>query len=161
MRDNPDVERVIFPANRVELVVDGQPVTAIVRITWLPPPSRMAWLVVTSVVACALLAALVLVPSFRRFTPALAVVAGVCCLVGSGMSGFRVAASAIAIVLAVVGVALKNRWLPVIASAMVVILAVTHLEVFEHQLLAGWAPELLQRLGIERGARHWRGRRRI
>jgi hypothetical protein len=78
----------------------------------------------------------------------MSVAAGVCCLVGSGTSTFRVVASAIAIVLAVVGIILKNRWLPVIASAMVVILAVTHFEVFEHQLLAGWAPELLQRIGI-------------
>jgi hypothetical protein len=31
---------------------------------------------------------------------------------------------------------------------MVVILAITNFEVFEHQLLAGWAPELLQRMGI-------------
>ena len=148
VRDNPDVERVIFPANRVELVVDGQPVTAIVKVTWLPPPSRIAWLVITSLAACALLAALVLVPSLRRFVPALSVIAGICCLVGSGTSTFRVVASAIAIVLAIVGMVLKNRWLPVIASGMVVVLAVTNFEVFEHQLLAGWAPELLQRVGI-------------
>jgi hypothetical protein len=76
------------------------------------------------------------------------VIAGVCALVGSGTSTFRVVASAIAIVLAIVGIVLKNRWLPVIASAMVVVLAVTHFEVFEHQLLAGWAPELLQRFAI-------------
>ena len=31
---------------------------------------------------------------------------------------------------------------------MVVILAVTHFEVFEHQLLAGWAPEVVQRIAI-------------
>jgi hypothetical protein len=145
---DPGVERVIFPANRVDFVVDGRPVTAIVKVTWLPPPSRIAWLVATSVAACALLAALVLIPSLRRFTPTLAVIAGVCCLVGSGASTFRVIASAIAIVLAVVGIVLRNRWLPVISSAMVVVLAVTHFEVFEHQLLAGWAPELLQRIGI-------------
>ena len=163
VRDNPDVERVIFPANRVELVVDGKPVTAIVRVTWLPPPSRTAWLVFTSVAVCALLAALVLVPSLRRFAPTMSVIAGVCCLVGSGTSTFRVMASLVAIVLAVVGVALKNRWLPVVASALVVILAVTHFEVFEHQLLAGWAPEVLQRLGISAAARTGRcgGRIRI
>jgi hypothetical protein len=31
---------------------------------------------------------------------------------------------------------------------MVVVLAVTHFEVFEHQLLAGWAPAVLQRMAI-------------
>ena len=31
---------------------------------------------------------------------------------------------------------------------LVAVLAVTHFEVFEHQLLAGWAPESLQRIAI-------------
>jgi hypothetical protein len=154
VRDNPDVERVIFPANRVELVVDGNPVVAIVKVTWLPPPSRIAWLVVSSLAACALLAALVLVPSLRRFTPEFALVASIACLVGSGTSTFRVVVSALAIALVLAALALRNRgsalahWLPVVASVMIVVLAVTHFEVFEHQLLAGWAPEALQRIGI-------------
>ena len=46
VRDNPDVERVIFPANRVDSWSMGSPVVAIVKVTWLPPPSRIAWLVV-------------------------------------------------------------------------------------------------------------------
>jgi hypothetical protein len=148
VRDDPGVERVIFPANRVELTVDGKPVVAIVRVTWLPPPSRIAWLVVSSLAACVLLAALVLIPSLRRFAPTMALVSGVACLIGSGTSAFRVVASALAIVIVIAGILLKNRWLPVVAAVMVVILAVTHFEVFEHQLLAGWAPELLQRIAI-------------
>ncbi|MEP7112021.1 MAG: hypothetical protein ABI862_02040 [Ilumatobacteraceae bacterium] len=148
VRDNPDVERVIFPANRVELLVDGRSVVAIVKVTWLPPPSRMVWLVITSLTACALLAALVLIPSLRRFVPALALAASIACLVGSGTSTFRVVASALAIAVVIVGVVLKNRWLPVAAAVVIVILAVTHFEVFEHQLLAGWAPEVLQRIAI-------------
>ena len=148
VRDNPDVERVIFPANRVELLVDGRSVAAVVKVTWLPPPSRMTWLIITSLVACALLAALVLVPTLRRFVPTLAMVAAVANLVGSGTSTFRVVASALAIVLIIVGWILHNRWLPVASAVMVVILAVTHFEVFEHQLLAGWAPEVLQRIAI-------------
>jgi hypothetical protein len=52
------------------------------------------------------------------------------------------------IVLAVAGWVIKNRWLPVGAATVVVVLAVTHFEVFEHRLLAGWAPSGLQRLGI-------------
>ena len=148
VRDNPGVERVIFPANRVELLVDGRPVTALVRVTWLPPPSRMTWLVVSSLAACALLAALVLVPSLGRFVPPLALVAAVANLVGSGTSTFRVVASALAIGLVIAGWILHNRWLPVASAAMVVILAVTHFEVFEHQLLAGWAPEVVQRVAV-------------
>ncbi|MEO7371108.1 MAG: hypothetical protein ABI949_08800 [Ilumatobacteraceae bacterium] len=148
VRDNPDVERVIFPANRVDLIVDGRPVVAIVKVTWLPPPSRMVWLVVTSLAACALLAGLVLLPVMRRWAPTMALVGGLACLVGSGTSTFRIVASAVAVMLVVVGMVVKNRWLPVVASVMVVILAVTHFEVFEHQLLAGWAPEVLQRVAI-------------
>jgi hypothetical protein len=148
VRDNPDVERVIFTANRVDLLVDGRPVVAIVRVTWLPPPSRIMWLVVTSLAACGLLAALVLVASMRRLTPALAAFAGIASLVGSGPSSFRVIASILAIVLGGAGWALRNRWLPITSAAIVVMLAVTHFEVFEHRLLAGWAPAPLQSVGI-------------
>src|SRR6476469_177681 len=86
VRDNPSVERVIFPANRVELLVNGKPAAAIVKVTWLPPPSRIVWLVITTISACALLAALVLVPSMRRFVPLFALIAAIACLVGSGSS---------------------------------------------------------------------------
>jgi len=148
VRDNPSVERVIFPANRVELLVDGQPGAAIVRVTWLPPPSRMVWLVITTIGACALLAALVLVPSMRRFVPLFALIAAIACLIGSGSSSFRIVASVAAIVLAIAGWVAKNRWVSAASSLIVVVLAVTHFEVFEHQLLAGWAPAVLQRLAI-------------
>jgi hypothetical protein len=155
VRDNPDVERVIFPANRVDLVVDGRQVVAIVKITWLPPPSRIAWLVTSSALACALLAALVLTPPLRRFAPPMALIAAVACLVGSGTSKFRVIASALAILATLAAMLLKSRlrasviqWLPAAAAVVVVVLAVTHFEVFEHQLLAGWAPEVLQRIAI-------------
>ncbi len=148
VRDNPDVERVIFPASHVELLVDGRQVDAIVKVTWLPPPSRMTFLVVTSLAACALLAALVLIPSLRRFVPTLALVAAVANLVGSGTSTFRVVASVLAIVLIIAGWILHRRWLPTAAAAMVVILAVSHFEVFEHQLLAGWAPAAVQRIAV-------------
>ncbi len=148
VRDNPGVERVIFPANRVDLVVDGKSVVAIVKVTWLPPPPRLMWLVITSLAGCVLLAAFVLVPRMRRFGPACATVAAVAGLVGSGNSKFRIIAGAVLIVVAVIGWIIRNRWLPVAAAVAVVILSVTHFEVFEHRLLAGWAPAVLQRLGI-------------
>lgn len=148
VRDDPDVERVIFPANRVELVVDGKPVVAIVQVTWLPPPSRIAWLVASSLGACVLLVALVLVPTLRRYAAVMALIGAIACLVGSGTSTFRVVACGIAILFVVVGWMLKNRWLPVAAAVLVVALAATHFEVFEHQLLAGWAPAVLQRIAI-------------
>ncbi|HEY4608634.1 MAG TPA: hypothetical protein VIH06_05500 [Ilumatobacteraceae bacterium] len=148
VRDNPNVEHVIFEGNRVDLLVDGKSAGAIVQVTWLPPPSRLIWLAITTIGACALLAALVLVPSLRHFIPLISVIAAVACFIGSGHSTFRILVSALAIVLAAVGWALKNRWLPVISSLIVVVLAITHFEVFEHQLLAGWAPAVLQRVAI-------------
>jgi hypothetical protein len=85
----------------------------------------------------------------------MALIAAIACLAGSGSSRFRVVASALAIVVVLVAMLLGNRlragvrqWLPVAAAAVVVVLAVTHFEVFEHQLLAGWAPEGLQRIAI-------------
>lgn len=148
VRANPGVERVIFPANHVDLVVDGKPVVAIVKVTWLPPPPRLVWLVITSLAGCILLAAFVLVPSVRRFAPSCASVAAIASLVGSGSSKFRIVASAVLIVVALTGWIIRNRWLPVASAVAVVILSVTHFEVFEHQLLAGWAPALLQRFSI-------------
>ena len=148
VRANPSVERVIFPANDVDLVVDGKPVTAIVKVTWLPPPPRLMWLALTSLAGCALLAAFVLVPSVRRLAPSCASLAALASLVGSGSSTFRIIASAVLIVVALAGWIIRNRWLPVASAVAVVILSVTHFEVFEHQLLAGWAPALLQRFAI-------------
>jgi hypothetical protein len=59
-------------------------------------------------------------------------------------------ASALAIVIAAAGAAaaqsLKNHWLPVAAALIAVVFAVTHFEAFEHQLLAGWAPAVVQRI---------------
>ena len=147
VRANRGIERVIFAANRVDLVVDGRPVAAIVKVTWLPPPPRLTWLVITSLAGCVLLAAFVLVETMRRFAPGCAVLAAIACLVGSGSSKFRLVASGLMIVLALAGWIIKNRWLPVAAAVVVVVLAVTHFEVFEHRLLAGWAPAGLQRLG--------------
>lgn len=151
VRDDPGVERVIFPANRVDLVVDGRPVVAVVRVTWLPPPSRTLWLVISSLAACAVLAALVLIPSLRRLVPAMAAVAALAVVVGSGPSTLRILAGVIAFVAAISGWLLRNRWLSVAAAAIALLSAITHFEVFEHQLLAGWAPAELQRVGMSVG----------
>ena len=151
VRADPGESRVIFPANRVELVVDGRSVVAIVRVTWLPPPPRMAWLVSAMLLACALLAALVLVPSLRRFAPALAAVAGIAVAVGSGHSLFRLIAGAVAFLIAVAGWVTRRSWLAAGGALIATVLAVTHFEVYEHRLLAGWAPAVVQRVSITLG----------
>jgi hypothetical protein len=144
---NPDVERLIS-ADRVVLSVDGAKVAVIVQVTWLPPPSRIGWLVATSLLGCAVLSALVLVPAMRRLVPAIAVLAAAVVVIGSGPSLFRISAGALAILIAVTGLALKNRWFAVAAALIVVALAITRFEVFEHQLLAGWTPAAVQRVAI-------------
>ena len=100
--------------------------------------------------------ALVLIPALRRFGPSLALIAAVACLVGSGTSTFRVVASAVAIGAVVAGMVLKNRWLARRRRVvLVVVLAVTHFEVFEHQLLAGWAPAGLAANRRSRSRSRW------
>ncbi|HSB87627.1 MAG TPA: hypothetical protein VLD86_15055 [Ilumatobacteraceae bacterium] len=105
-------------------------------------------LVRTSALACAGLGALVLLPALRRLIPALAIVAGVAAVVGSGPSGFRVVAGLVAVAAAIAGWLLHSRWLSAGAALVAAFFAVTHLEVFEHQLLAGWAPAALQRIAV-------------
>jgi hypothetical protein len=151
VRADPGDTRVIFPANRVDLVVDGRTVVAIVRVTWLPPPPRMAWLVLATLLGCALLAALVLVPSMRRFAPALAALAGIAVAVSSGHSAFRLIAGGVAFLVAVAGWLLRRSWLAAGGALIATVLAVTHFEVYEHRLLAGWAPAVVQRVSITLG----------
>jgi hypothetical protein len=145
--DNPDVERVIS-ADRVALLVDGVKVGVIVQVTWLPPPSRIVWLVVTSLLGCAVLASLVLVPGTRRMVPNIALLAAAAVVTGSGPSLFRIIAGALAVATAAAALTLKNRWLAAASALIVAALAMTRFEVFEHQLLAGWAPAAVQRVAI-------------
>jgi hypothetical protein len=109
----------------------------------------MMWLVITTISACALLAGLVLVPSLRRFVPLLALIARhrAASWVAAAVRS-EIVASVAAIVVAIVGWAMKNRWVSATSSLIVVVLAVTHFEVFEHELLAGWAAAPLQRVAI-------------
>lgn len=151
VRADPRVERVIFPANRVDLVVDGRSVVAVVRVTWLPPPSRMAWLVFASLAACALLAELVLLPSLRRLAPALAAAAALAVMMGSGHSTFRLVTGAIAFVVAIAGWLLHSRWVAAGGALIATVLAVTHFEVYEHSLLVGLVPAVFQRVSITLG----------
>jgi hypothetical protein len=147
VRQQPGVERVVAQ-DKIRLVIDGRSVAADVRGTWLPPPPRTVWLLISSVLACALLAGFVLVRRMRPLQYPTAVVAGVGVVLASGTSAVRVAAGAVIIALAIAAWVLRNRWGTLIAGGLAAFLAVTHFEVFEHRLLAGWAPTLFQRVGI-------------
>ena len=77
---DPDSERVIFPANAVDLVVDGRVVAALIKVTWLPPPKRLIWLGTAALLGLAVAAGFVLVPSTKRWIAAVALVGSVRCV---------------------------------------------------------------------------------
>lgn len=145
---NPDVKRVVFGANRLDLVVDGHNVTALVRVTWLPPPSHTRWLIGISIAASLLVVALTQVGGVRRRMPKLVVVGAAAGLLGQGLGPVRVVASAIIVLLALAAVLVRKPLLSVIASAAVSVLAVTRLEVFEHQLVRGVVGGPSQRVSL-------------
>jgi len=149
---DPDDERVIFPANAVDLVVDGRPVSALIRVTWLPAPKRLFWLGGAAVLGLAVAAGFVLVPRMKRLMPAAALLGGVAALLGQGASTPRHVLGAIVIVAAITGVVLRR---PVVAAIVATgaavgagLLAATRIEAFEHELLAGWPAAVVQRAAL-------------
>ena len=145
---DPDVERVIFPANRVDLVVDGRAVAALIRVTWLPTPKRLIWLGTAALVGLVVAAGFVLAPSIKRLLPLAALLGSVAALAGQGASNTRHVLGAMVIVVAFAAVVLRR---PLVATAVAVgagILATTRIEAFEHELLAGWPDAVAQRTAL-------------
>jgi hypothetical protein len=145
---NPGVERVIFPANHLDMVVDGNQVSALVRVTWLPPPSKTPWLLAISVLTSLLIVALVQVKRLGPIVPHLVVIGALYGLLGQGYSAIRVITACVALAIAVIGALLRRRLVSVVAALLVGVLAATRLEVFEHQLLQGVLDALWQRISI-------------
>jgi hypothetical protein len=75
-------------------------------------------------------------------------VAAAAAVVASGSSTPHLLAAGVAGVLAVTGLVAKNHWLSAASAFVVGLLVVTRFEVFEHQLLAGWAPAVAQRVAV-------------
>ncbi|MCU1387421.1 MAG: hypothetical protein JWL72_759 [Ilumatobacteraceae bacterium] len=145
----PDVERVIFPENHIDLVVDGRPVTALVRVTWLPPPHRYVWLGAASLFGLCVAAIFVLVPGTDRFLAVGAVAGTVAALLGQGASPTRAVLGGVVIVAALVALVIRRPIMSAVAAAGGLALAATRLEVFEHDLLAGWMPAVGQRIAAD------------
>jgi hypothetical protein len=123
-------------------------VSAIVRVTWLPPPSKTPWLVAISILAALLIVGLVQSQALGNTVPQLVVAGALGCLLGQGFSALRVVLAGALIVLAVVAAILRRSILSVAASVAIGVLSVTRLEVFEHQLVEGVVSALWQRVSI-------------
>jgi hypothetical protein len=145
---DPDVERVIFPAQRIEMIIDGKSVAAVIEVTWLPTPDQYIWLAAAALLGLAVAAVFVLRPGTAKLLPFVAFAGAVASLLGQGTSPFRHVVGAAAIVLAVVAVR-AARWQIGAASAAVAgVLATTRLEVYQHELLAGEPGGVGQRIAI-------------
>ena len=144
---NPDAGQVVH-VDEVSLVVDGRAVSADVEVRWLPKPERINWLAAASVLAAAVTAAVVLIAPFRRIVPVLAVDAGVAALLGQGGSTTRLVIAGVVVGVALLGALLHRPLVSAAGGAAAGVLAATRLEVFEHELLAGWLPGPWQRIAI-------------
>ena len=118
----PDVERVVR-TDTLSMQIDGRVVDATIRVTWLPKPDRLIWLVAASVLAAIVAATFVLVRGADRYLPATVVVASVAVLLASGGSGVRVVISAVAIAAAIAGLLARQRLVSVGAAVITSLLA--------------------------------------
>jgi len=144
----PDVERVIFPANKVDLSIDGRVASAIVKVTWLPPPNKTGWLMAISALAALLIVGLVLSERLRRLVPVLAALGALAGLAGQGSSSTRLLMATAAVLLAAAALRSARPQLSLISSVVVAALSVTRLEVFEHELMQGALAGTGQRIAI-------------
>jgi hypothetical protein len=147
VRADPSVERVVFAANRIDLLVDGLPVVAIIKVTWLPPPARMWWLVSASLLGCIIAGAFVLTAWATRFRGPMCVLACGAATIAQSGSAVRTGIGLALMLLAVITTA-RPRWarLAMLPAAGAAVLCLTRLEVLEHTLLAGAVPPPVQRL---------------
>jgi hypothetical protein len=146
----PDVPRVIFADNHVDLLVDGTPMSAVVKVSWVPRPHPWIWL---AFVAAGAGAALVLIAFRPRVGPWIALAAALAALVGRGLGAGWLLAGVTALVAGLVGLALSarspdsavGRWCSVAAGAIAVAIGFERLDVFHHALTSGWWPGTPQR----------------
>ena len=144
----PDVERVIFPANKVDLSIDGREASAIVKVTWLPPPNKTGWLMAVSVLAALLIVGLVLSERLRHLVPVLAAIGALAALVGQGSSSVRLLLATAAVLLAAAALRSSRAQLSLVAAVGVAALSVARLEVFEHEFMQGVVAGGGQRIAI-------------
>jgi hypothetical protein len=147
VQDDPDVSRVVH-TDRIDLVIDGRPVSAAIEVRWLPRPERINWLATASVLGAVVAGGLVLIPAVRRSLSLLAVGGSAAALIGQGGSAPRLVVASLILVAAVLAAAFRRRLPATIAAGAAAVLGITRLEVFEHELLAGPFAAVWQRAGI-------------
>ena len=63
---DPGRPRVIFADNHLDLLVDGTPVSAVVKLSWVPRPHPWIWLGLVAAAACLALVLIAFRPGWRR-----------------------------------------------------------------------------------------------
>jgi hypothetical protein len=144
VQQNPDSEQLVRE-DRVDLIVDGRDVSADIRITWLPKPDRMGWLVVASVLVLAVGAVFVLGRPPTIVLAVFAIDAAIAATLAQGTSVVPIVIGGVIALIGVVAFVLRRPTISIVAAAGGGALAATRLEVFEHELLAG-LPAVAQRV---------------
>ena len=139
------VEQAVPGDHHLALTVDGRPVSALISITWMPPPNRTMWLAITSLGGCLLLFGL---DRKRSLVPWCAVVVspGAVCVHGGGVAGTAVTA----VVAAVALVAALRRW-PLVSAATAVVSVIysfIRIDAFSHALVSGTLTNTLARVAV-------------
>ncbi|MEO6125461.1 MAG: hypothetical protein ABIR32_17325 [Ilumatobacteraceae bacterium] len=144
---NPDQVQLVH-SDHIDMTIDGRAVGADIDVSWLPKPERLNWMVAASVLGALVTAGPVLVPSLRRVIPVLAIVAGLASMLGQGAAVAPFVIGGVIISVAIAAALLAKPIVSMIAAVGAGALASMRLEVFEHELLAGWLPSVWQRLVI-------------
>jgi len=145
--DNPDVAQLVH-SDRIDLVVDGRAVGVSIEVSWLPKPERLNWMIAASVLGALVTAGLVLLPSLRKVMPILAIDAAIATMLGQGQAVAQIVIGGMIVAVAVIAAVLRKPLISSVAALAAGTLAALRLEVFEHELLAGWIPGVWQRIVI-------------
>lgn len=148
--DHPDLAQIVH-TDHIDMMIDGVPVSANTEVGWLPQPERLNWMITASALGALVTAGLVLQLSLRRLLPMLAIAAAVASMLGQGIARTQLIIGGVIVLTAVAGAFLRKPVVSTIAGVAAGALAAMRLEVFEHELLAGWIPGIWQRIVIVAG----------
>lgn len=144
---NPDQVQLVH-SDHIDMTIDGRAVSADIDVSWLPKPERLNWLVSASVLGALVTAGLVLMPVFHQAMPILAIVGATASMLGQGVAVAQLVIGGALIAVAVAAAVGRKPLVSTIAALGSGALAAMRLEVFEHELLAGWLPAAGQRVAI-------------
>ena len=144
---DPDTAQLVH-SDRIAMLIDGRAVAADVSVSWLPKPERMNWMIAASLLGALVTAALVLSAGARRSLPFLAIGAALAAMLGQGQAVAQLVIGGTLVAVAVLGALIRRPLVSTVAALASGTLAALRLEVFEHELLAGWIPGVWQRVVV-------------